>query len=100
MNCQVAGHHQNAIEVLLRGYAGNTPPIPDSKGGLWCLAFLIEVTSSRLLLITNEGHYPSNGLDIIDNGYSGETGHSFRFKTATDRSEATLDGHYTSLWPE
>jgi hypothetical protein len=33
-------------------------------------------------------------------GYSGQTGHSFRFKTATDRSEATLDGHYTSLWPE
>jgi hypothetical protein len=32
--------------------------------------------------------------------YSGETGHLFRFKTATDRSEATLDGHYTSLWPE
>jgi hypothetical protein len=32
--------------------------------------------------------------------YSGETGHSFRFKTATDRSEATLDDHYTSLWPE
>jgi hypothetical protein len=32
--------------------------------------------------------------------YSGETGHSFRFKAATDRSEATPDGHYTSLWPE
>ena len=35
-----------------------------------------------------------------NDGYSGETGHSFRFKAATDRSEATLDGHYTSLWPE
>jgi DNA polymerase III epsilon subunit-like protein len=32
--------------------------------------------------------------------YSGESGHLFRFKPATDRSEATLDGHYTSLWPE
>ena len=36
------------------------------------------------------------GYDV----YSGETGHSFRFKTATCRSEATLDDHYTSLWPE
>jgi len=40
-----------------------------------------------------------NKIRVLD-GYSGETGHSFRFKTATDRSEATLDGHYTSLWPE
>jgi hypothetical protein len=32
--------------------------------------------------------------------YSGQSGHLFRFKAATDRSEATLDAHYTSLWPE
>ena len=32
--------------------------------------------------------------------YSGESGHLFRFKPDTDRSEATLDAHYTSLWPE
>jgi hypothetical protein len=32
--------------------------------------------------------------------YSGQSGHLFRFKAATDRSEATLDDHYTSLWPE
>jgi serine/threonine protein kinase len=32
--------------------------------------------------------------------YSGQSGHLFRFKAATDRSEATLAAHYTSLWPE
>jgi len=32
--------------------------------------------------------------------YSGETVYLFRFNPATDRSEATLGGHYTSLWPE
>jgi hypothetical protein len=32
--------------------------------------------------------------------YSGESGHLFRFKPDTDRSEATVDAHYTSLWPE
>jgi hypothetical protein len=32
--------------------------------------------------------------------YSDDLGHLFRFKTATDRNVATLDSHYTSLWPE
>jgi hypothetical protein len=32
--------------------------------------------------------------------YSGQSGHLFRFKPDTDRSEATLAAHYTSLWPE
>ena len=32
--------------------------------------------------------------------YSDETGHCFRFIPDTFRSEATLEFHYTSEWPE
>ena len=35
-----------------------------------------------------------------ENAHSGETGHRIRFKQATRRSEATLDFHYRSLWPD
>jgi len=77
--------------------------------------FVMKKSYPRTLLLVKERASRSrNGLDIDLNlmiglrlrrpstpsGYSGETGHSFRFKTATDRSEATLDSHYTSLWPE
>jgi hypothetical protein len=37
---------------------------------------------------------------IVIDVYSGESGHLFRLKPDTDRSEATLAAHYTSLWPE
>ena len=43
----------------------------------------------------------AGGLPCGSRGvYSGQSGYLFRFKPATNRSEATLDAHYTSLWPE
>ena len=39
-------------------------------------------------------------MDIRHLVYSGQSGRRFRFKPDTDRSEATLAAHYTSLWPE
>jgi hypothetical protein len=35
----------------------------------------------------------------MDIAYSGDTGHRFRGKLATCRSEATLGFHFTSGWP-
>jgi hypothetical protein len=40
------------------------------------------------------------GVENPETVYSGQSGHRFRFKPDTDRSEATLAVHYTSLWPE
>jgi DNA-binding response OmpR family regulator len=45
-----------------------------------------------------------DGFSVVSTGdgrtaYSGDTGHRFRRKLATCRSEATLGFHFTSGWP-
>jgi len=68
--------------------------------------FSSKVQEASVRKMDKESHIKANVYAVFYKiiayavGYSGETGHSFRFKTATDRSEATLDGHYTSLRPE
>ena len=68
---------------------------------LWRVERAFRETKSTLNVRPIFHHRDDTSIGHIVAGvYSGQSGHLFRFKPATDRSEATLDAHYTSLWPE
>jgi hypothetical protein len=93
------GLHRERLDRLMRG-AGIDAILASTRNNIGYLTDMYLGMGDRFTAIQNYAIY-AQGNDIISFVvYSGESGHLFRFKPDTDRSEATLDAHYTSLWPE